>query len=73
MVRYLHDLLGHFPEFDTCWCMLLDIFNTNALSVYQGGLVDAVVPFMGESITDGTLATFLKRMSFNYVVLVDCI
>ncbi|CAL9168618.1 unnamed protein product [Musa hybrid cultivar] len=24
-------------------------------------LVDAVVPFMGESITDGTLATFLKK------------
>lgn len=39
-------------------------FNTNVLSVYQGGLVDAVVPFMGESITDGTLAKFLKRMSF---------
>lgn len=38
-------------------------FNTNALSVYQGDLVDAVVPFMGESITDGTLAKFLKRMS----------
>ncbi|KAE7995396.1 hypothetical protein FH972_000201 [Carpinus fangiana] len=27
----------------------------------NGGLVDAVVPFMGESITDGTLATFLKQ------------
>uniref|UniRef100_A0A2P2LKB3 dihydrolipoyllysine-residue succinyltransferase n=1 Tax=Rhizophora mucronata TaxID=61149 RepID=A0A2P2LKB3_RHIMU len=26
-----------------------------------GDLVDAVVPFMGESITDGTLATFLKK------------
>jgi hypothetical protein len=38
--------------------------NTDVLSVYQGGLVDAVVPFMGESITDGTLANFLKRMSF---------
>lgn len=25
-----------------------------------GDLVEAVVPFMGESITDGTLATFLK-------------
>lgn len=24
--------------------------------------MDAVVPFMGESITDGTLAKFLKRM-----------
>ncbi|KAF3787978.1 Dihydrolipoyllysine-residue succinyltransferase component of 2-oxoglutarate dehydrogenase complex 2 [Nymphaea thermarum] len=29
--------------------------------VMQGDLVDAVVPFMGESITDGTLATFLKK------------
>lgn len=27
-----------------------------------GDLVEAVVPFMGESITDGTLATFLKSM-----------
>ncbi|KAM5585526.1 dihydrolipoyllysine-residue succinyltransferase component of 2-oxoglutarate dehydrogenase complex 2, mitochondrial [Rosa sericea] len=26
-----------------------------------GDLIDAVVPFMGESITDGTLATFLKK------------
>lgn len=28
----------------------------------EGDLFDAVVPFMGESITDGTLATFLKSM-----------
>ncbi|KAF3453428.1 hypothetical protein FNV43_RR03868 [Rhamnella rubrinervis] len=27
----------------------------------NGDMVDAVVPFMGESITDGTLATFLKN------------
>nr|KAJ0185841.1 hypothetical protein LSAT_V11C900493440 [Lactuca sativa] len=27
----------------------------------EGDLVDAVVPFMGESISDGTLATFLKK------------
>ncbi|XP_050246863.1 dihydrolipoyllysine-residue succinyltransferase component of 2-oxoglutarate dehydrogenase complex 2, mitochondrial isoform X2 [Quercus robur] len=27
----------------------------------NGDLVDAVVPFMGESITDGTLASFLKN------------
>ncbi|KAA8515524.1 hypothetical protein F0562_018865 [Nyssa sinensis] len=27
----------------------------------NGDLVDAVVPFMGESITDGTLAKFLKK------------
>ncbi|CAD5178446.1 unnamed protein product, partial [Musa acuminata subsp. malaccensis] len=26
----------------------------------NGDLVDAIVPFMGESITDGTLATFMK-------------
>lgn len=28
----------------------------------EGDQVDAVVPFMGESITDGTLAAFLKSM-----------
>ncbi|CAL9055283.1 unnamed protein product [Musa banksii] len=27
-----------------------------------GDLVDAIVPFMGESITDGTLATFMKSI-----------
>ncbi|KAL5988687.1 hypothetical protein ACLOJK_026787 [Asimina triloba] len=27
----------------------------------DGDLVDAVVPFMGESVTDGTIATFLKK------------
>lgn len=26
----------------------------------EGGSVDAVVPYMGESISDGTLATILK-------------
>lgn len=31
----------------------------------EGDLVDAVVPFMGESISDGTLATFLKSMSMS--------
>lgn len=31
------------------------------LSSENSDLVDAVVPFMGESITDGTLATFLKK------------
>lgn len=30
-------------------------------STESGDLVDAVVPFMGESITDGTLAKFLKN------------
>lgn len=28
--------------------------------IMKGGSVDALVPFMGESISDGTLATFLK-------------
>lgn len=37
--------------------MLFFLFFYNA-----GDVVDAVVPFMGESITDGTLATFLKSM-----------
>jgi len=27
-----------------------------------GDKVEAVVPFMGESVTDGTLANFLKSM-----------
>jgi hypothetical protein len=31
-------------------------------SCIVGGLVEAVDPFMGESITDGTLANFLKSM-----------
>ena len=30
-----------------------------------GDLVDAVVPYMGESISDGTLAKFLKSMPLN--------
>ncbi|KAI3718694.1 hypothetical protein L6452_19574 [Arctium lappa] len=34
---------------------------TRSFSSDNGDLVDAVVPFMGESITDGTLATFLKK------------
>ncbi|KAH7576730.1 hypothetical protein ACOSQ2_002717 [Xanthoceras sorbifolium] len=32
-----------------------------SFSSESGDLVDAVVPFMGESITDGTLAKFLKQ------------
>lgn len=36
---------------------------------YEGDLVDAVVPFMGESITDGTLAKFLKSMFSQYLFL----
>ncbi|XP_072960704.1 dihydrolipoyllysine-residue succinyltransferase component of 2-oxoglutarate dehydrogenase complex 1, mitochondrial-like [Typha angustifolia] len=34
---------------------------SRSFSSENGDLVDAVVPFMGESITDGTLATFLKK------------
>ncbi|CAA7037800.1 unnamed protein product [Microthlaspi erraticum] len=41
----------------------IQTFNTGIrlFSSDNGGSVDAVVPFMGESITDGTLATFLKK------------
>ncbi|XP_052885885.1 dihydrolipoyllysine-residue succinyltransferase component of 2-oxoglutarate dehydrogenase complex 1, mitochondrial-like isoform X2 [Gossypium arboreum] len=35
--------------------------HTRSFSADSGELVDAVVPFMGESITDGTLASFLKH------------
>ncbi|KAK8648413.1 hypothetical protein V6N13_129166 [Hibiscus sabdariffa] len=35
--------------------------SCRAFSSGDGDLVDVVVPFMGESITDGTLATFLKK------------
>lgn len=35
--------------------------RTRSFSADSGELVDAVVPFMGESITDGTLASFLKH------------
>ncbi|OMO64825.1 Biotin/lipoyl attachment [Corchorus olitorius] len=35
--------------------------QTRSFSSDTGELVDAVVPFMGESITDGTLASFLKH------------
>ncbi|KAL6140144.1 hypothetical protein ACLB2K_058445 [Fragaria x ananassa] len=44
----------------------------------DGDLVEAVVPFMGESITDGTLATFLKStlmylcMSGVDIYVFDC-
>ncbi|XP_042478502.1 dihydrolipoyllysine-residue succinyltransferase component of 2-oxoglutarate dehydrogenase complex 2, mitochondrial-like [Macadamia integrifolia] len=34
---------------------------SRSFSSDDGNLVDAVVPFMGESITDGTLAKFLKN------------
>ncbi|GAV90220.1 2-oxoacid_dh domain-containing protein/Biotin_lipoyl domain-containing protein [Cephalotus follicularis] len=35
--------------------------QSRSFSSDNGDLVDAVVPFMGESITDGTLATLLKK------------
>ncbi|GMI63765.1 hypothetical protein like AT4G26910 [Hibiscus trionum] len=35
--------------------------SCRAFSSGDGDLIDAVVPFMGESISDGTLATFLKK------------
>lgn len=35
--------------------------KNRSFSSDSGDLVDAVVPFMGESITDGTLAKFLKK------------
>ena len=48
------------------WLLLsLCLFDT-LFSVYviEGDVVEAVVPHMGESITDGTLANFLKSMFF---------
>ncbi|KAH0984088.1 hypothetical protein GBA52_011265 [Prunus armeniaca] len=36
--------------------------RNRSFSSDSGDLVEAVVPFMGESITDGTLATFLKSI-----------
>ncbi|KAK9051806.1 hypothetical protein SSX86_028434 [Deinandra increscens subsp. villosa] len=35
--------------------------SSRSFSSDSGDLVDAVVPFMGESISDGTLAAFLKK------------
>ncbi|KAL5573357.1 hypothetical protein UlMin_022954 [Ulmus minor] len=35
--------------------------RVRSFSSDNGDVVEAVVPFMGESITDGTLATFLKK------------
>jgi len=32
----------------------------------EGEFVDAVVPFMGESVSDGTLANFLKSKFFGF-------
>lgn len=50
--------------------------NTSSLKTNHlgaGDLVDAVVPYMGESITDGTLATFLKSMQFFPLPLHVCL
>ncbi|RWV84154.1 hypothetical protein BHE74_00056239 [Ensete ventricosum] len=42
-------------------CDLLRIYVFDLKNFSTGDLVAAVVPYMGESITDGTLATFLKK------------
>ncbi|CAI9773431.1 unnamed protein product [Fraxinus pennsylvanica] len=39
----------------------MQIWSKSFSSNSEGDLVDAVVPHMGESITDGTLAAFLKK------------
>ncbi|KAK4341866.1 hypothetical protein RND71_037682 [Anisodus tanguticus] len=41
----------------TFFCFYLPVDNCN-----EGDTVDAVVPYMGESISDGTLAKFLKNI-----------
>ncbi|CAO2833580.1 unnamed protein product [Amaranthus hypochondriacus] len=41
--------------------LIADARVIRQFSSESGDLVDAVVPFMGESVTDGTLATFLKN------------
>ncbi|KVI10321.1 2-oxoacid dehydrogenase acyltransferase, catalytic domain-containing protein [Cynara cardunculus var. scolymus] len=44
-------------------CHLMQPGNAvNTRPISEGDLVDVVVPFMGESISDGTLATFLKKV-----------
>ncbi|XP_020553582.1 dihydrolipoyllysine-residue succinyltransferase component of 2-oxoglutarate dehydrogenase complex 2, mitochondrial-like [Sesamum indicum] len=39
----------------------MQIWSRSFSSSTEGDVVEAVVPFMGESISDGTLATFLKK------------
>lgn len=64
-----------------CFCLYdLNILGTAVIKVWllyhAGDLVEAVVPFMGESITDGTLAQFLKSMLLadaSYRVLITCL
>jgi len=54
------DLL--FTVIVTCISRLFD--SHFFVYVIEGDVVEAVVPHMGESITDGTLAAFLKSMLF---------
>ncbi|CAH2038210.1 unnamed protein product [Thlaspi arvense] len=42
-------------------CIQTSNTSIRLFSSEKGGSVDAVVPYMGESISDGTLATFLKK------------
>ncbi|CAN6901888.1 unnamed protein product [Brassica oleracea] len=57
----LPSYLGTTPCRVTLPC--IQTFNTSIrlFSSDEGGSVDAVVPYMGESISDGTLATILKK------------
>jgi hypothetical protein len=43
-------------------CVPCYAFIKFCFSFYIGDKFEAVVPFMGESVTDGTLANFLKSM-----------
>lgn len=49
-------LVGACFQTDSPWTMW-----TRSYSSDSGDVVEAVVPFMGESVTDGTLAAFLKH------------
>ncbi|KAK4483752.1 hypothetical protein RD792_010954 [Penstemon davidsonii] len=40
---------------------VMQIWSRSFCSNNEGDLVEAVVPYMGESISDGTLSTFLKK------------
>lgn len=58
MVIYSSLLRGIvFNKLVPCYALIESCF-----SFYIGDKVEAVVPFMGESVTDGTLANFLKSM-----------
>ncbi|KAM3745014.1 hypothetical protein ACB098_06G094300 [Castanea mollissima] len=47
--------------------------KNRSFSSDSGDIVVAVVPFMGESITDGTLATFLKKPGDRVAVTIDVV